>query len=639
MTGGAVLKAAWAGAARRLVQSAVVFVVVTATAAGGVLGLALATSSNEAFQTAFTLRRGADLAVTVDAAKVTGAELASTRHVPGVTRAAGPYPETTINLSLPGQGSGSVTVVGRASRSGPLDDITQNSGRWATREGEIDLAIYSSVRGSIGQVVTATVTSVRGKPRLTVAGYASSVVAHEEDGWVLPSELAALEEAGAPTEEQMLYTFRQASTPAQINADLARLKAALPAGAITGYVSWLDTEHSLAAAQGTTTPFVVAYAVIGLLLAAVITAIVAAAAVVASYHRIGVLKSIGFAPAQVVAAYLAQLGIPAVAGCVAGTALGNRWALPLIDTGPFRISVGVPLWINLSVPAGICALVALAALVPAVRAGRLPAVQAIAAGLPRTARGHAPARLAGRLRLPRPVTIGLASPFSHPAPSLATIAVITFGLTAVVLAVGLDSQMAQIVPIAGWATIGASLVRRLTPLMAILAGLGVFSWVLMLARERVHDLGVFKALGMTLWQIITMVLCWVLAPTTAAAAIALPAGVALEGAVARAIQGGGPGTVVPPGGAHPPRLPLQGAHLGPAAVKEHGRQLATVVPPGGAHQPGRPLQHGHLVLAHVYTPGGLTLLALAGLAIALTGALGPAIWAGASKTTTALRAE
>jgi len=40
-----------------------------------------------------------------------------------------------------------------------------------------------------------------------------------------------------------------------------------------------------------------------------------------------------------------------------------------------------------------------------------------------------------------------------------------------------------------------------------------------------------------------------------------------------------------------------------------------------------------------YTPGELALLALAGLAIALAGALGPAIWAAASRATTALRAE
>jgi len=40
-----------------------------------------------------------------------------------------------------------------------------------------------------------------------------------------------------------------------------------------------------------------------------------------------------------------------------------------------------------------------------------------------------------------------------------------------------------------------------------------------------------------------------------------------------------------------------------------------------------------------YTAGELALLALAGLAVAIIGALGPATWAAASRTTTALRAE
>ena len=70
------------------------------------------------------------------------------------------------------------------------------------------------------------------------------------------------------------------------------------------------------------------FAVIGLVLAVLITASVVSAAVVASYRRIGVLKSIGFTPAQVAAAYLAQIGIPALAGAIAGTVLGNVWVLP-----------------------------------------------------------------------------------------------------------------------------------------------------------------------------------------------------------------------------------------------------------------------------------------------------------------------
>jgi len=52
---------------------------------------------------------------------------------------------------------------------------------------------------------------------------------------------------------------------------------------------------------------------------------------------------------------------------------------------------------------------------------------------------------------------------------------------------------------------------------------------------------------------------------------------------------------------------------------------------------------GHTVLpgsfVHVLTAADLTLLVLAGLGIAIIGAFGPAAWAAASRTTTALHAE
>ena len=183
------------------------------------------------------------------------------------------------------------------------------------------------------------------------------------------------------------------------------------------------------------------------MLAVLITASVVAAAVVASYRRIGVLKSIGFTPAQVAATYLAQIGIPALAGAIAGTSLGNWWVLPFVNGANvgFKITVAVPLWINMTVPPGMLALTGLAALVPALRAGRLSAVAAIAAGqAPRAGHGYAAHRLAGRLPLPRPVTIGLAAPFTRPARSAVTLAAVTFGLTAVVLATGLDTSLAKI---------------------------------------------------------------------------------------------------------------------------------------------------------------------------------------------------
>ena len=196
-------------------------------------------------------------------------------------------------------------------------------------------------------------------------------------------------------------------------------------------------------------PFVVAFAIIGLVMSVLIVANVVSGAVIAGYYRIGILKSIGFTPGQVVAAYTGQVTVPAVAGCLGGVALGNLLSAPLLRKTADVYGVGrlgVPLWVNVAVPLAMCGLVALAAVLPALRAGRLSATQALAAGrAPRTGRGYLAHRLLGRLALPRPVTIGLASPFARPARMAATLAAVLLGVTAVTFAVGLVTSLRRAV--------------------------------------------------------------------------------------------------------------------------------------------------------------------------------------------------
>ena len=55
----------------------------------------------------------------------------------------------------------------------------------------------------------------------------------------------------------------------------------------------------------------------------------------------------------------------------------------------------------------------------------------------------------------------------------------------------------------------SGLIVMLTLLLAAVAGLGVLNTVVLQTRERVHDLGVFKAVGMTPRQTIAMVVCTV----------------------------------------------------------------------------------------------------------------------------------
>jgi putative ABC transport system permease protein len=178
VTGRTALKAASAGATRRLTQTVVIFVVLASAATAALVGLALASNPTQAFQALSARYHTADLAVTIDVTLVSDAQLARTRHLPGVTKAAG-YPATTINITIPAtpgyEGgvpvSGPLTLVGRASRSGPLDAITQKSGRWPTRLGEIDDNDLSGTRGSVGQLTTITVTSLPGRPKLAVVGW------------------------------------------------------------------------------------------------------------------------------------------------------------------------------------------------------------------------------------------------------------------------------------------------------------------------------------------------------------------------------------------------------------------------------------------------------------------------------------
>lgn len=753
MSVGPALRAASGGLIRHRVQTVVVFVVVAAASAAATLGLTLYTSANEGFLNAFAVYHGPDLAVTVNAARVTRSQLARTSSLNGVTQAAGPYPETGLSLQAgeaphgPEAPAGpplSYTVVGRSSRGGPLDDLTLNGGQWPASLGQIAIGVYIPLRVPVGSKVT--VTSLAGHPQLTVAGFGATAV--------------------------------------QINADLDQIRAAIPRGAVVSSVSWLLSANQTGSEQDLNTPFAVAFALLGLALAALIVGSVVSSLVVAGYRRIGVLKSIGFTPFQIAVTYVTQVAVPAVAGCALGVVLGNDWVLPMLGQGAgvFQLANTIPVWIDVAAPLGICAIVGVAALVPALRAGRLSTVAAMARGqAPRQGHGFAVHRFLSALPLPRPVTAGLSAPFSRPGRSALTLAAIFFGLTAVILAVGLASSLAQasasssrgqgavqVMPAAGpgaaltpgqdqavtralraepgtayevgvvtlsggifnltsssvgvaglqiplsitayggrsarlgwdmingrWydragevdvntafltdtgLTVGdrvtlsvdgrlirtriigqvydpglpevltaartlghaaafpasqydvglrpavstqaysaglsralgpgfsvyrpqlaggatghvdTSLIRLLTLMVTVLAALGVLNSLLMMTRERVYDLGVFRALGMTPRQTIAMVLCWVIAPAIGAAILGLPVAIVIHAATVSAI-GSAAGTGVP----------------------------ANVI--------------------DVYGPIELVLLALGALAVAGVGALLPAGWAAATRTTTALRAE
>jgi putative ABC transport system permease protein len=411
-----------------------------------VLALGLLVDSRAPFDHAFAASHGAHVAAAIDGSRATSAELAATTRLPEVTAASGPFPETTITPEQGGQMLGPITLVGRASPSGPLDDVTLQAGHWPERPGQV--VFSNSVQFGYGPGTRITFPGLPGTPTLTVVGTATSVT-NSANGWVVPGEIAKLRAPGTPAMAEMLYRFRSAGTAAAVRADVSALIRALPPGAVTGTQSYLAVEAQESSGIAPFVPFLETFAIIGMVLSVLIVGNVVSGAVVAGTRRIGILKSIGFTPSQVVAVYISQALGPATAGCLGGVVLGNLLSRPLLGRTASVYGVGrlgVPGWVDVVVPLALCCMVGVAALVPAIQAGRLSAVQALAAGrTPRQRTGRAAQRLLSRLPLPRPVTMGLAAPFTRPARATATMAAILLGATAVTFAVGLSTSLNQVV--------------------------------------------------------------------------------------------------------------------------------------------------------------------------------------------------
>jgi putative ABC transport system permease protein len=446
------VRAARSGLSGRRVQTGVIGLVLLISTAASTLALGLLVDSNAPFDHAFAAQHGSQVTATVQAS---AAQLAATAHLPGVTAAAGPFPETTINATVPftppaGQGPPGVfqqqlTLAGRASPGGPVDDLTLTSGHWPAQPGQVVLSDTRGPGESIGTQLT--VTGVPGSPHLTIVGFANSIT-QTAQAWVLPSEVAALRAPGAPDVSQMLYRFASAANTSQVNSDVASVRAALPPGSVLAAESYLTVKLQDTGSIAPWVPFIVAFGVLGLAMSALIVANVVSGAVVAGTRRIGVLKSIGFSPGQVVASYVIQVAVPALAGCVLGVIGGNLLAVPLLGQTAQVYGVGalaVPVWVDVAVPLVMLGLAGAAAVLLALRAGRMSAVQAIATGrAPRPRHGYAAHRVLGRgpwARLPRSVTIGLAGPFARPTRTAITLAAIVFGGVAVTFGAGLGASL------------------------------------------------------------------------------------------------------------------------------------------------------------------------------------------------------
>ncbi|GAC1652753.1 MAG: hypothetical protein NVS9B1_00770 [Candidatus Dormibacteraceae bacterium] len=432
---------------RRRMQTAVVALITLLAGAMATISLTLVVRSTAPYDDAFDRVSGAHLVFHLDAAKVGPEAIRATGALPVVTAAGEPRPIAFVPFER-GTKKATLQVVGRDDPGGRLERIQLAAGRWVQRPGEIVVTHISTpdigqVKMSIGDTVYALSRPER--PAFKVVGEAIDVneTTERTRAWVRSSEVAGLTDGlNSRPGFEMAYRVRHAETDAGLAGDAQAIQDALPAGAgLVPATRWLDLRRGFTWIVNIISTALLAFTGFALIASGLIVANAIAGAVIGSRREIGIMKAVGFTPAEVVQVYVGQMVIGAAIGAAFGVGIGILACQPLLNTSASSLGLppqsGVYLPVDLAVFVGVLAVVALAALIPAIRAGSINPVEALAVGLNSPTPGRAwLGRLLQRAGLPRPVSVGVDDAFLRPMRGVLTVIALVIGVATLTFAIG-----------------------------------------------------------------------------------------------------------------------------------------------------------------------------------------------------------
>ena len=440
----AILVKAIADLRRRRVQAVVIFLTVLLSIATGTMAVTLMSQTRDPYQTAFQAQKGAHLQVAFN--PTTDPKLlAATPAAIGATAFGGPYPSTNLEFKY-GDRKFNLTTLGRDNPGGDVEVLNITSGRWPRANDEIVLTRSFSELNKVAVGAQVKVTSVPQTPTLTVVGQVVDIDEGSADlssqhAWVLAAAVPALT---TPDSSFYVMDYRFASDPtsSQLAGYVDRLRASVPPGSISGSVNYLLIRSIFNITNQILTGVLSAFSVFALLATIAIVATLVTGIVISAYREIGIMKAVGFTPAGVVGVFALQIILPALAACLLGIPAGTLISQPLLANSSHALGLAyVPSYsvgLDLLLLAGGLFVVAIAATLPALRAGLLKPITAITnATAPRGASGRRLRRLSARLRLPRPVILGIGDAFARPLRAALTVLTILIGVATVVVAIGL----------------------------------------------------------------------------------------------------------------------------------------------------------------------------------------------------------
>jgi len=213
---------------------------------------------------------------------------------------------------------------------------------------------------------------------------------------------------------------------------------------------WHDVRDTITDQTNTNTIIIGVNTLLALIAAGFTVATVISGRVLAQRREIGLLKAIGLTPKGVVATLVGEYLLVALAagllGLIAGAAIAPLLLEPmaslLATPTPSALAPG-PLLLSLAL---ILLAVATCTAIPAIRAGRLNTVEALAIGRA-SARGKVSraARAAAALKLPAPVRLGVKDAFAGHARAILSVAALGMMVVTLVAALSMEATYNKVI--------------------------------------------------------------------------------------------------------------------------------------------------------------------------------------------------
>jgi putative ABC transport system permease protein len=315
--------------------------------------------------------------------------------------------------------------------------------------------------------------------------------------------------------------------------------------------TWLDDRDAASESGRVISVILSLFGMLLLLSSGAVLATLVGGRVIAQRRLIGTLKASGLTPWQVSRVLVVEQLALAVVGVVLGLAAG-RFLTPLFTTPAASLlnaseTPALSGRNGLLVPAVVLLLVALFAVVPALHAARRSTATVLTEGRSSGGRRSRLGRLADRLGLPAAVGVGVRGSFVRRGRTILTALALAVTVASVVATLGMEASLdvatdpgvAQ--PIEGFDTprfdpvdddageedLLRPVVYSLDALLLIVGLVNLLATLLLTVRERVRDLGMLRAVGLTPAQVSGSLVSEQLVVAGIAGLAGLPLGLAL----------------------------------------------------------------------------------------------------------------